>query len=230
MTNGSQGTIPGIPPFSINIIGIHYTWDVANPLPFYYLLLVFISIAIFAFSSLNHSRVGRRWAAIREDEVAAASIGVNPLKYKVMAFAIGASTAGFAGVFTAANVSTLFPQSFILQYSILILALVIFGGLGSIVGVLFAAAFFQWVQLFLQIHPFPGYQPQDFYMFLGALFVLTMIFRPQGVFPSRRRERELQLSEAGVGFSDPMGAERGEVDQFEGAATRGGEVQRGYAP
>jgi branched-chain amino acid transport system permease protein len=228
-TNGSQGTIGHIPPFSINILGIHYTWDVANPLPYYYVLLVFISIAIFAFSSLNHSRVGRRWAAIRENEVAAASIGVNPLKYKVMAFAIGASTAGFAGVFTASNVSVLFPQSFILQYSILILALVIFGGLGSIVGVLFAAAFFQWIQLFLQIHPFPGYEPQDFYMFLGALFVLTMIFRPQGVFPSRRRERELQLSEAGIGFSDPMGAERIEVDQFEGPAMSGGEVRPGSA-
>jgi branched-chain amino acid transport system permease protein len=229
VTNGSQGTIGHIPPFSINLLGIHYTWDVANPLPYYYVLLAFIAVAIFAFSSLNHSRVGRRWAAIRENEVAAASIGVNPLKYKVMAFAIGASTAGFAGVFTASNVSVLFPQSFILQYSILILALVIFGGLGSIVGVLFAAAFFQWIELLLQIHPFPGYQVQDFYMYLGALFILTMIFRPQGVFPSRRRERELQLSEAGVGYSDPMGSEqRQAVNPFEGAATAGGEIGPGY--
>jgi len=231
VTGGSQGTPGYIPPFSINILGIHYTWNTADPLPYSSVLLAFILLAIFFFSSLNHSRVGRRWAAIRENEVAAASIGVNPLKYKVMAFAIGASTAGFAGVFTAsAGGGVLYPQSFILQESILILALVIFGGLGSIVGVIAAAAFFQWIQLFLEIHPFPGYQLQDFYMYLGALFILTMIFRPQGVFPSRRRERELQLSEAGLGFSDPMGAERGESDQFEGAATAGGEVGPGHGP
>jgi branched-chain amino acid transport system permease protein len=229
VTNGSQGTIGHIPPFSINFLGIHYTWDVANPLPYYYVLLVFIVGAIFVFNSLNHSRVGRRWAAIRENELAAASIGVNPLKYKIMAFAIGASTAGFAGVFTASSDSVLFPQSFILQYSILILALVIFGGLGSIVGVLFAAAFFNWIQLLLQIHPFPGYQDQDFYMFIGALFVLTMIFRPQGVFPSRRRQREISLAEAGMGYADPMSAEGGASDPFEGAATRGGEVGPGFA-
>jgi branched-chain amino acid transport system permease protein len=228
VTGGSQG-VSGIPPFSINVLGIHYQWDVNNQLPFYYLLLVFIVVAFFIFYSLNHSRVGRRWAALRENEVAAASLGVNPLKYKVMAFAIGASTAGFAGLFTASSIGVLFPQSFILDLSILILALVIFGGVGSIVGVVFAAAFFQWIYLLLEIHPFPGYQQQDFYMYLGALFVLTMIFRPQGVIPSRRRAREIALSEAGVGFADVMGAERGSSNPFEGPKTSGGEVGPRYS-
>ena len=216
------------PPFSVNILGIHYTWDVANPLPYYYVLLVFI---VHCHLRLQLAQPLTRRTTMGGDPRERGRRGVDrrqPAEVQGHGLRDRRVDGGFAGVFTASNVSVLFPQSFILQYSILILALVIFGGLGSIVGVLFAAAFFQWIQLFLQIHPFPGYEPQDFYMYLGALFVLTMIFRPQGIFPSRRRERELQLSEAGIGFSDPMGAERGEVDQFEGAATQGGEVPHGY--
>jgi branched-chain amino acid transport system permease protein len=216
VTNAALGT-KRIPSFTFRFFHVHYEWLVANPMPYYYLVLAFIVVAIMVFSSLNNSRVGRRWAAIREDEVAAASVGVNPLKYKVMAFAIGASTAGFAGVFTASGVGYFFPaeSSIGLQVSILILALVILGGMGSIFGVIIGAALYYWVFLYLQLHPFSGYDQADFYMYLGALFVLLMIFRPQGLFPARRRARELRLAEEGVGFADPIAAERGESDEFE---------------
>lgn len=204
LTAGSQGTNP-IPTFYINFLNIHYTWSPVNTLPFYYLLLVFVIGAIVIFSSLNHSRVGRRWAAIREDETAAESVGISGLKYKVMAFAIGASTAGFAGVFTAATTTYLYPQSFVLQLSITILVVVILGGMGSIAGVIAAAVVIQWVPFFLQIHPFLGYQQQDEYIYIGALLVLMMIFRPQGLIPSRRREREIHLAEQGIGTADATG-------------------------
>jgi branched-chain amino acid transport system permease protein len=216
VTNAALGT-KNIPSFTFKLFGVHYVWQPNNAMPYYYLVLAFIVLAMLTFSSLNNSRVGRRWAAIREDEVAAASVGVNPLKYKVMAFAIGASTAGFAGVFTASGVGYFFPaeSSIGLQVSILILGLVILGGMGSIVGVIIGAAIYYWLLLYLQLHPFAGYDQSDFLMYLGALFVLLMIFRPQGLFPARRRARELRLAEAGVGFADPMGAEGGESDQFE---------------
>ena len=137
-------------------------------LPYYYLLLGFVVLSMIAFWSLDNSRVGRTWSAIREDEVAAEASGINVLKYKVMAFAIGASTAGFAGLLTASQISYINPGDFTVQVSILILVLVIFGGMGSIWGALVGAAVIEWFQWFLQVHPLFGYQPQDLYMYLGS--------------------------------------------------------------
>ena len=126
-------------------------------------------------------------AAIREDEVAAEAAGINTLKYKVMAFAIGASTSGFAGLLFASKIGFVSPDDFTVQLSILVLVLVIFGGMGSLPGVVIGAAFLQWVPQFLRIHPLFGFQPPDLYIYLGALLVVMMIFRPQGLIPSRRR-------------------------------------------
>ncbi len=208
VTGGGSGT-NYVNQFSINILGIHETWSNAVVLPYYYLMLGFVVVAIYVFQSVNRSRVGRRWSAIREDEVAAASLGVNPLKYKVMAFATGASTAGIAGVYTASNLGSLYPSSdtFGLQISILILALVLFGGMGSIYGVLAGAALFQWLQLELQLHSVFGYDQLDQYMWVGAMLIILMIFRPKGLFPSRQRSRELALARAGIGAADPMQVE-----------------------
>lgn len=211
VTGGSQGT-NYVQQFSVNFLGIHYAWNNAVVLPYYYLMLVFVIGAIYVFHSVNRSRVGRRWSAIREDEAAAASLGVNPLKYKVMAFAIGASTAGIAGAFTASNLGVLIPSgdTFGLQISILILALVLFGGMGSILGVLGGAAIFQWAVLDLQLHPIFGYNQADEYMWVGTVLIVLMIFRPKGLFPSRQRSRELALARAGAGSADPMQVEREE--------------------
>ena len=121
---------------------MHWTGTV---LPYYYLILGVAVVFTIAFSFLEHSRVGRSWTAIREDEVAADSMGINALKYKVMAFAIGASTAGFAGVFFASQVQSLVPNDFIVQTSILILVFVIFGGMGSIAGAVIGAFVIQWL-------------------------------------------------------------------------------------
>lgn len=202
ITGGSQGTNQ-IPHFSIHLWIIKYVWGLA-PVPYYYLTLVFVVIFIVAFSLLEHSRVGRAWTAIREDEVAAESIGINPLKYKVMAFAIGAASAGFAGVVTAGQTFYVNPSSFTLPVSINILALVIFGGMGSITGVIVGAVLIQSVSMYLLHSPPSGYQPSDLYIYLGAALVLMMIFRPAGIVPSRRRRREIGMAEEGEGHMDEV--------------------------
>jgi len=187
----------------LHIGPIHYTWGLA-PVPYYYLTLTFIVIFLVAYYLLEHSRVGRAWTAIREDEVAAESVGINPLKYKVMAFAIGAATAGFAGVVTASQSNVIFPVSFTLFFSINILVLVIFGGMGSMAGVVFGAIVIQTVGQYLNHVQPAGYQQQDLYIYLGALLVLMMIFRPVGLIPSKRRRREIGLAEAGEGHMDEV--------------------------
>ncbi len=194
ITGGSLGSNQ-IPHPSIHLGPIKYIWGLA-PVPYYYLALGFVVLFIIIFSLLERSRVGRAWTAIREDEVAAESVGINPLKYKVMAFAIGAASAGFAGVLTASQLIFIFPASFTLQFSINILVLVILGGMGSIAGVVFGAILIQTVTEFLFHSPPSGYQPQDLYIYLGALLVAMMIFRPSGLIPSKRRQREIRLSEA----------------------------------
>ncbi len=207
VTDGAGGT-GAVGSFSMNIGFAHFALNglaITDDLNFYYLLLAFIVPILFLFNSLNHSKVGRTWAAIREDEVAAASLGINGLKYKVMAFAIGASTSGVAGVLSSVKLGSLFPSDFALQVSIFVLVLVIFGGMASITGVLIGAAFIGWILQYLIFHSFIDYQDADKFMYLGAILVLTMIFRPQGMLPSKRRQREFQDSDAGLGSADAMG-------------------------
>jgi len=202
--NGS-GTIGN---FSLNIPGIRFTLDgqaISQDLNFYYLLLAFMIPILIIFTSLNNSKVGRSWAAIREDEVAAASLGINGLKYKVMAFAIGASTSGVAGVLASVKQGILFPSNFALQVSITVLVLVIFGGMGSITGVLIGSAVIGWLLQFLLFHSFIDYQDADKYMYIGALLILAMIFRPQGLWPATRRAREFHDAEIGLGTADAVG-------------------------
>jgi len=209
VTGGAQGVI-GIPHFSIHLLGITYVWGL-DSLPYYYLLLGFVVVVLVAFRFLENSRVGRAWVAIREDEVAAESSGINVLKYKVMAFAIGASTSGFAGMLEASKIGFVEPADLTVQLSILILVLVIFGGMGSLPGAVVGAAVLQWLPEYLRVHPLLGFQQQDLYLYLGALLVVMMIFRPEGIIPSRRRKREIGLAEHGVGTADAMSESSGPI-------------------
>jgi branched-chain amino acid transport system permease protein len=206
VTDGAGGTGTA-GSFSMNLPGIHFalTSSIQDDLNFYYLLLAFIIPILFFFNSLNHSKVGRSWAAIREDETAARSLGINGLKYKVMAFAIGASTSGVAGVLSSAKLGPVFPSNFALQVSITVVVLVIFGGMGSITGVIIGAAFIEWILQYLTFHSFIDYNQADKYMWLGALLILMMIFRPQGMIPSKRRMREFKDAESAQGSADSMG-------------------------
>src|SRR5579875_1665819 len=199
VTGGPAGVT--VPRLSLHLLGINYNWGVA-PLPYYFLLLAFVVAVLSGFHFLDRSRVGRAWAAIREDEVAAEACGVNVLKYKVLAFAIGASTSGFAGVLTATEFSYINPGNYTVQLSIMVLVLVIFGGMGSLLGSMAGAALIVWFQWYLEEHPLFGYQQQDLFIYVGALLVVMMIFRPEGVIPSPQRRREMGLARRATRTAD----------------------------
>ena len=196
ITGGSTGSNQ-IPHFSIHLGALKYAWGL-DPVPYYYLTLGFVVVFLFAFSALEHSRVGRSWVAIREDEIAAESVGINPLKYKVIAFAIGAASAGFAGVITGGQSLFINPTTFTLSFSINILVLVIFGGMGSIIGVVIGSLIIQSLSMYLIYAQPVGFQNSDLYIYLGALLIAMMIFRPAGIWPSKRRRREVANVENGL--------------------------------
>src|SRR5207244_10545164 len=130
---------------------VHFTWGL-NQLQYWYLLLVFVVIVLLAFRRLEDSRIGRSWAAIREDEVAAQATGINTFRIKLLAFAIGASTSGLAGVFFASQVGFFNPDNFVLNNSILVVAYVVFGGMGSLRGAMAGAACLLWRPESLEYH------------------------------------------------------------------------------
>ena len=125
------------------------TWGL-DQLQYWYLLLVLIVIVVVLFYRLEDSRLGRAWAAIREDEVAAQATGINTTRVKLLAFAIGASTSGVAGVFFASQVGYFNPDNFVLNNSILVVAYVVFGGMGSLPGAMAGAAVLTWLPEFLK--------------------------------------------------------------------------------
>jgi len=204
ITNGSRGAF-GVPKLSVHVGAVRYTWT-NKALPYFYLLLAIVVLVMIAFSRLERSRVGRALAAIREDEVAAEASGVPTLRYKLVAFAIGASTSGFAGVLFATK-QFFNPETFSFQASILVLTIVIFGGMGNIFGVVLGAVVLQGLTYALR-DPLPviGFKVPDAdrYIYFGAVIILMMVFRPQGLLPSRRRRREIQLSEEGLGSADAL--------------------------
>ena len=140
------------------------------------------------FFRLEGSRLGRAWAAIREDEVAAQASGVNTFKVKLLAFAIGASTSACAGVFFASQIGYFDPDNFRLEISILVVAYVVFGGMGSLPGAMAGAAVLTWLPEFLK----DQVPADDRQMWIGALVLLMMIFRPAGLLPASRRKAELE--------------------------------------
>jgi branched-chain amino acid transport system permease protein len=147
--------------------------------------------------------------AIREDELAAASAGVNTVTTKLLAFALGASTAGFAGVYNASQLGIVSPDQFGFGVSFTVLAMVVLGGMGNIWGVALGAFVLYEIQSvvlkqlneFVHTNHIPILQNIDFvqYQFLlyGIALVAMMLVRPEGLFPSRRRRRELHEPEGG---------------------------------
>ncbi|MBV9831675.1 MAG: branched-chain amino acid ABC transporter permease, partial [Marmoricola sp.] len=204
VTNGPRGAF-NIPPPSIHLGPIHFTWG-NSALGFWYLLLVLIVIVVILFHRLENARLGRAWAAIREDEVAAQATGINTTRVKLLAFAIGASTSGIAGVFFASQVGSFTPENFILNNSILVVAYVVFGGMGSLPGAMAGAAVLTWLPEFLK----DQVPAEDRQMWIGAVILLMMIFRPAGLIPARRRRAEL------TGLDRPDSAETVAVPAGEG--------------
>ena len=187
---GAQG-VTNIPGVDLGFATVKGT----DPRSVFYLVLFFCAIAIYVSWRLQASRLGRAWMAIREDEQVAEAMGINTVSAKLMAFVVGAVLASFSGAVLAAKVGSVFPTSFMILVSIIILVVVIVGGMGNIAGVM--------VGSFVLIGVLGGpKQPgllQEFQNFklliYGLLLVFMMLKRPEGLVPSARRSRELHQEE-----------------------------------
>ncbi|MCE0452861.1 MULTISPECIES: branched-chain amino acid ABC transporter permease [Brevibacillus] len=200
ITNGPQGITP-IP--SPELFGI----KMGTPFYFYFIVLFVIAFIVLANIRFEHSRLGRAWIAVREDELAAQSMGISLLNTKLAAFALGASFAGVVGVIFAAKQTFIDPTSFTLMESIGILVMVILGGSGSIPGVVLGAAFVTilQVQLLKEFSNFlHGLQnsgiislpnqldPSKFQrLIFGIMLILVALYRPNGLIPAKRKKNDL---------------------------------------
>ena len=204
ITNGPQG-ITLIDPLALGGFSLAKTWTVAGvtfaPVhSYYFVFLVCAALAVVLSLRLEDSRIGRAWIAIREDEVAAKSMGINTRDVKLLAFAMGATFGGLSGGLFASFQGFVSPESFALLDSIMILCMVVLGGMGHVPGVVLGAILLtalpealryvgplqqQWLGRVLV-------DPSDLRMLLfGLALVLMMLFRPAGLWPSRIRRREL---------------------------------------
>jgi branched-chain amino acid transport system permease protein len=185
ITGGPRG-IRGIPHPEIHLAGVNLEWGTLVDVKYYYLLLFLVVLWMTAIYMLDNSRIGRAWVAIREDEVAAAAMGVPVVRMKLTAFAIGACTAGVGGVIYAEQVNFINPPTFDILNSIFILCMVVVGGMGSIAGSVLGAA-----AIILIPEIFREFEDYRFFAF-GVALVILMVFRPQGLLPSKRRKAELR--------------------------------------
>jgi branched-chain amino acid transport system permease protein len=210
LTGGELGISPIDPP-NLPIGGINFA-DRSDGRPWYFLLLLIIVFSIFLINRLRRSRLGRAWMAMREDELAAASMGINIVRTKLLAFAMGASFSGFGGAYYAAFVSGTFPSAFDFSVSVIVLCMVILGGLGNMAGVIVGGLiielsdrlFLPQVALFLQglaandtsLAALKQFDPTLYRAGLfGLVLVLMMQLRPEGLLPSARRRMELHAGE-----------------------------------
>ncbi|MEW6428164.1 MAG: branched-chain amino acid ABC transporter permease [Thermodesulfobacteriota bacterium] len=174
--------IAGIPRPSF--FGLALSLDGAT-VAIYYLMLLLVGFTVLVVNRLQDSRIGRAWLALREDEIACQAMGIDRTVTKLTAFALGATWAGMMGVVFAAKTTFINPASFTFLESAIILAIVVLGGMGSIPGVIFAALLLVLLPEYLRA--FAGYRM----LLFGAVMVAMMIFRPQGMFASRRRHYTL---------------------------------------
>jgi len=222
LTAGDRGINPIGRPW-LPIIG---EFQSDNPIPWYFLILAIILISIFLIRRLRDSRLGRAWMAIREDELAAAQMGINPVRTKLLAFAMGATFSGFAGAFYAAYIRGIFPTVFDFSVSIIVLCTIVLGGLGNINGVivgglvimgadrLFLPALKDFLKGLMDHTVLPALasnhtlqlavsQNADpiLYRFLlfGLTLVIMMAVRPEGLIPSAQRRAELHAAEEMAG-------------------------------
>lgn len=219
ITNGPQGIGQIAKPPTIPLPGgREIAFTVGDQRNWFWLVLLVGLFSLFMILRLYNSRLGRAWQAIREDEIAAASMGINTVTTKLWAFALGASFSGFAGSVYAGYVRVVYPDQFQFSVSIIILAMVILGGIGNaygvIAGALIIGAFDRilatelstplnrlgeritwepvaWLGDFLSTHNLNS----DRFLIFGLALVLLMLLRPGGLFPSKQRAAEMQGEE-----------------------------------
>jgi branched-chain amino acid transport system permease protein len=204
-------------PWSGDSLQLVQNFKIIDPLAYYVIMVVLVAICIVLVNNLRRSRLGRAWMAVREDEVAAAAMGVNTVGVKLLAFSIGAAFSGFAGTFYGAKLSLVSPENFGFTVSITILIMVVLGGMGNIPGVIVGSLLIYYV--IFNVLPGLPQMAADFansigapglnapsgdypglsgevqrlkFLIFGLILVLTMLLRPQGLIPSRQRAEELQ--------------------------------------
>ncbi|HLU00952.1 MAG TPA: ABC transporter ATP-binding protein [Burkholderiaceae bacterium] len=212
ITNGPQG-INRIDTFRVGEFAFGrsqeiFGFRITGPEKYYYLLLFLTLLTIVICARLQHSRIGRAWEAVREDEVAAKAMGINTRNIKLLAFTMGASFGGIAGCMFASMQGFVSPESFSLTESILVLCMVVLGGMGSIPGVILGALLLSVFPEMLRAAVVPLQQaafgevlldPEGIRMLMfGFALVLVMIFRPEGLWPSALRRRELRSAKEGA--------------------------------
>jgi branched-chain amino acid transport system permease protein len=203
-------------PWSGDPFELVQNFKIIQSLGFYVIMIVLVGASIVLVNNLRKSRIGRAWMAVREDEVAAAAMGVNTVRIKLLAFAIGAAFSGFAGAFYGSKLSLVSPENFGFSVSITILVMIVLGGMGNIPGVI-AGAMLIYVVIFGLLGALPPLAEEwatavglgslvapsgDWpgiaqevqrlrFLIFGLILVLTMLLRPQGLIPSRVRQQEL---------------------------------------
>ena len=204
-------------PWSGDSLQLVPNFKIIDPLAYYVIMVILVAVCIVLVNNLRRSRLGRAWMAVREDEVAAAAMGVNTVGVKLLAFSIGAAFSGFAGTFYGAKLSLESPENFGFTVSITILIMVVLGGMGNIPGVIVGSLLIYYV-IFNVLPGLPN-MAADFansigapglnspngdypglsgevqrlkFLIFGLILVLTMLLRPQGLIPSRQRAEELQ--------------------------------------
>ena len=193
LTNGPNG-IPGIP--NLNFFGFDFgqpqhffgieTGRFAN---YFWLMLLVLAFIILVFTNLNRSRIGRGWVAIREDELAAEAMGVNTFALKLLAFAGGAFLAGVAGTVKAHMDTSVVPEQYVFLESAFLVAAVVLGGMGTVMGVLIGATILKVLPEKLRF--FSDYR----LLLFGLLMVFMMQFRPEGIIADERRQLEFHADD-----------------------------------
>jgi branched-chain amino acid transport system permease protein len=196
LTNGRAGITP-VDKIDLPFLDRFTTLDLR---PWYFTALALALLVIFINFRLRDSRIGRAWIAIREDEVAAVSMGIPTVRVKLLAYAIGAALGGMAGSFLAAYINVVNADQFEFSFSIFVLAMIILGGLGSIWGVVVGALALSFINTRLipdVLNEVPSKVGLDFdltqlgFGIFGFLLVIMMVLRPQGLIPEQRRQAEL---------------------------------------
>ena len=209
VTKGTQGMKPiGFPELPF------VKWGFATE-PWYFLVLGILLLSIFLTSRLQRSRIGRAWMAIREDEVAASSIGINPVTTKLFAFSLGASFSGFAGSVWASYLQVISPDQFQFSVSIFVLLMIVIGGMGNIPGVIVGGLILGGFDRVLtdaisgalrtlgSTFDIAFLREADISrartLIYGTALVALMLVRPEGILPSARRKMELHAAEEDEG-------------------------------
>jgi branched-chain amino acid transport system permease protein len=210
ITNGPKGVtrIDGMHVAGINFSATDTLFGIAvtGPAKYYYVLLILMLLVIVVNLRLQQSRIGRAWVAIREDEIAAKAAGIDTRNVKLLAFAMGASFGGIAGGMFAAMQGFVSPESFVLQESVMVLSMVVLGGMGNVWGVIAGALLLSFVPELLRYTVEPAQkalfgrllvEPEVLRMLIfGVALVLTMRFRPAGLWPESRHKREMSEGRA----------------------------------